>query len=391
MGVAVYDRWPRRMLVGEGSVKQLPDEIRGLGAKKILLITDTGIVSLPFIVEIRQNLCNAGFDVYLFGEIRPHPTEQNVIDAVEIGRQFGADILVSVGGGSSMDAGRGIKAILTYGGNIRDHMPSTRKIVYDRKDMLPHIAIPTTAGTGGEVAGGGAIYGPDLNTGEMMEIAISDANLVPDVAILDPLLTLTLPAYPTAFTGMDVLTHAIESIFSTKDFALSDALAYEVIRLVEENLRKAVKEPSNLAAREAMLVAAMMATVAFTQTRLGLCHSMAMSLSVMADVPHGTGNALLLPRIFRLNAKVRGDRAIRIAEAFGVERGTPEEMIRQASDKITKLLVDTGLPVYLDDTAFTRDMIDKASKMAKECGFTITNPIIPTIEDISRIYKECFR
>jgi 1,3-propanediol dehydrogenase len=380
------------MLVGEGSSKQLPDEAKLLGAKRVLFITDTGIASLPFISDIERDMLRAGLDVYLFGDIRPHPTDRNITEAVAIGHEFAADILVSVGGGSAMDAGRGIKAVLAYGGDIRDHGMPFRKIVYNRSEMLPHIAIPTTAGTGGEVAGGGAIYGPDPETGDMREIGLGDAELVPDVAILDPLMTVSLPPYPTAFTGMDVLTHAIESIFSAKDFALSDGLALEAIKLVEDNLRLSVREPHNLAAREAMLVAAMMATVAFSQTRLGLCHSMAMSLSVLANVPHGVGNALLLPHVFRLNSKARPDRALRIAKAFGVGYDEKDDaMLELAAGRITQLLVDTGLPVWLDETEFTQDMIDKASGMAKECGFTSTNPVIPTVAEIANIYRGCFR
>ena len=392
MTVAIYDRWPKRMLIGEGAGAQLAEEVKLLGASKVLFLTDTGIANLPFILEMEEALRAAGLELCVYDQIRPHPTDKNVEEAVAAAKAFGVEVIVSVGGGSPMDCARGIKAVLAYGGDIRDHMLPGRKIQYNRKDMLPHIAVPTTAGTGGEVAGGGAIYGPDLETGEMMEIGLGDSALVPDIAVIDPLLTISLPPLPTAFTGMDVLTHAVECVFSTKDFALSDGLSYEAISMVEEHLRNAVHEPQNMAAREAMLVAAMMATVAFGQTRLGLCHSMAMSLSVIADIPHGTGNALLLPHIYRYNATARPERALRIAWALGVPQGlSTEETVKQGTDKITQLLIDTGLPVWLDDTKFTKEDIPRAAVMAKHCGFTYTNPIIPTEDEIAELYMECFK
>jgi alcohol dehydrogenase class IV len=189
---------------------------------------------------------------------------------------------------------------------------------------------------------------------------------------------------------MDAMTHAIEAIFSVKDFAFSDALGDETIYVVEQNLRTVVKEPRNVTARENMLTAASMATSALTQTRLGLCHSMAMALSVMANVPHGIGNALLLPHVFRLNAKARPDRAIRMAKALGVADNAGDP-IEQAASRLTQLLVDTGLPVYLDDTAFTKEMVPEASQRAKDCVFTQTNPVNPTVEEIGKLFMGCFR
>jgi alcohol dehydrogenase class IV len=379
------------MLVGSGASKQLADEVKRLGKKKVLMLTDVGLASVDFVAESKNSLEQAGLKVCLFGGIHPHPTDKNVVDAVEAGKKFGMDILVSIGGGSSIDAARGTNLVFSYGGDIRDHAVGAGKCVIDRKDLLPHIAIPTTAGTGGEVAGGGGIYGLDARTGKTVEIGIGDANLVPDVAIIDALLTISLPPYITAYTGMDAMTHAIESIFSTRDFAFSDGLGYEAIKIVENNLRIAVKEPQNIVARENMLIAACMANVALGQTLLGLCHSMTTPLSVMAHVPHGVGNALLLPHIYRLNASARPDRAMRIAKALGITDDDSRDFIGRATVRITQLLVDTGLPVYLDDTAFTKDMIPEASEMAKRCRFTVTNPVILSAEEIGQIYLGCFR
>jgi alcohol dehydrogenase class IV len=378
------------MIVGAGASKQLADEVKNLGGKSVLLLTDTGVASLDFTGEIRKSLEQAGLSVCFFGEIRPHPTDKNVADAVAAGKKAGVDIMVSLGGGSSMDCARGVNLVFTYGGDIREHRVGLGKYVTNRKDLLPHIAIPTTAGTGGEIAGGAAIYGPDPQSGKMVEIPLSDANIIPDVAIIDPELTFGLPPVITASTGMDAMTHAIEAIFSVKDFAFSDALGYETIYVVEQNLRTVVKEPRNAAARENMLIAASMATSALTQTRLGLCHSMAMALSVMANVPHGIGNALLLPHVFRLNAKARPDRAVRMARALGVADNAGDP-IEQAASRLTQLLVDTGLPVYLDDTAFTKEMVPEAAQRAKDCVFTQTNPVDPAVEEIGRLFMGCFR
>lgn len=391
MSVAVYDRWPKRLVVGKDAVKGLADEVKLLEARRVMLLTDSGLASLPFIDEIGGMLRKAGLIVCLFSEIQPHPTDDNAYAAAAKAREFRAEVLVSVGGGSAMDCTRATKALIAYGGNIRDHDVHNRKFTYQRADMLPHIAVPTTAGTGSEVAGGVGLYGTDPLTGETMEISIADAALVPDVALLDPVLTVSLPAYPTAFSGMDVLVHAVESIFSVNHFAISDGLAVQAIKMVQGNLRTAVKEPGNLPAREAMMVAATTATMAFGQTMLGLCHSMAMSLSVMAGIPHGTANAILLPGVYRLNAKAAPERAVMIAGAMGIEGANDEEAIEATATAFTQLLEDIGLPVWLNDTGFTGEMVPKAAQLAKDCFFTQMNPVKPGTEEIGEMYRALFK
>jgi alcohol dehydrogenase len=368
--------------MGIGAHRELGSKIKALGGKKPLIVTDKGITRAGLTEKIADLVRkDAGVEPVIFDETVPNPTDRNVHDGVEIYKKNGCDMIISLGGGSPHDCGKGIGIVVSNGGSIKDYEGIDRST----KPMPPFIAINTTAGTASEMTRFCII----TDTSRKVKMAIVDWRVTPTVAINDPLLMAGMPPSLTAATGMDALTHAVEAYVSTAATPVTDACALKAIELVSQNLRAAVANGSDMTARDNMAYAEYLAGMAFNNASLGHVHAMAHQLGGFYDLPHGVCNAILLPHVERFNMMAKMYRFVDIARTMGeiVEGLSPRAAAEKAIDAIKTLSKDIGIPSGLSELGVKekdlRIMAENAQKDA--CG--LTNPRCPSLEDVINIYK----
>ena len=368
---------------GPGARKELPDAIKRLGAKKVMLVTDKGLIKFGVAKMVTDVLDEAGIPYEIFSEVKPNPTVSNVKAGVEAFKNAGADVLVAVGGGSAIDTAKGI-GIVTANPEFSDIVslegcaPTTHKSV-------PIIALPTTAGTAAETTINYVI----IDEEKQKKMVCVDPNDIPAVAIIDAELMYSLPKSLTAATGMDALTHAIEGYITKGAWELSDMFEIEAIRMISRYLPIAVNEPTNPEGRNGMAVAQYVAGMAFSNVGLGLVHGMAHPLGALFDIPHGVANALLLPSIMEYNMPKCIDKYGKIAEAMGVDTNgmTKEEAAQAACDAVRALAVKVGIPQHLSEINITEADIPALAAQAIEDVCTPGNPRDTCLEDITTLYK----
>lgn len=373
---------PTVSLMGIGSYKEIGKQVKALGGKKPFICTDKGItkagITQKIVDLIKQD---AGVDTVIFDGTVPNPTDANVHDGLKIYKDKNCDLIISLGGGSAHDCGKGIGIVSTNGGHIRDFEGVNKST----KPMPPFIAVNTTAGTASEMTRFCII----TNTSNHVKMAIVDWRVTPNVAINDPLLMAGMPPALTAATGMDALTHAVEAYVSTIATPVTDACALQAIRLIATNLRAAVANGADMLARDNMAYAEYLAGMAFNNASLGYVHAMAHQLGGFYDLPHGICNAILLPHVERFNLIAKVDRFVEMAKAMGenVEGLSPRDAAELALIAIKQLSVDVGIPSGLTELGVkTKDLKTMALNAQKDaCGFT--NPRTPTLDDIIQIYK----
>jgi alcohol dehydrogenase len=373
---------PPVTLMGIGAHKELGIRIKTLGAKKPLIVTDKGITKTGLTKQIADLIKkDTGLEPVIFDETVPNPTDKNVHDGVEVYKKNGCDMIITIGGGSPHDCGKGIGLVVANGGNIKDY----EGVDKSTKPMPPFIAINTTAGTGSELTRFCII----TDTSRKVKMAIVDWRVTPTIAINDPLLMAGMPPALTASTGMDALTHAFEAYVSTIATPVTDACALKAIELISRNLRAAVANGGDMAARDNMAYAEYLAGMAFNNASLGHVHAMAHQLGGFYDLPHGVCNAILLPHVERFNMIAKMDRFGDIARAMGekVDGLSPRDAAEKAIDAIKALSKDIGIPSGLSELGVKekdlRTMAENAQKDA--CG--LTNPRCPSLEDVINIYK----
>ncbi len=373
---------PTVTLFGVGSYKEVGKQVKTLGGTKPLLVTDKGVVDagiLDKVVEVIKK--DAKCEVIVFDDTVPNPTDTNVHDGLEVFKKNNCDMIISLGGGSSHDCAKGIGIVATNGGNIRDY----EGIDKASKSMPPFIAINTTAGTASEMTRFCII----TNTDTKVKMAIVDWRVTPNVAIDDPLLMVGMPPALTAATGMDALTHAVEAYVSTIATPVTDACALQAIELIAKYLRAAVANGSDLEARDKMCYAQYLAGMAFNNASLGYVHAMAHQLGGFYDLPHGVCNAILLPHVERFNLIAKVDKFIDIAKALGenVEGLSPRDAAEKALSAIEQLSKDVGIPSGLKELGVQEKDIEIMAKNAMKDACGLTNPRVPTLEDVMNIYK----
>ncbi|MGC9197022.1 MAG: iron-containing alcohol dehydrogenase [Syntrophobacteraceae bacterium] len=372
---------PTVTLMGIGAHKELPDQVQALGGKKPFICTDKGISGCGISEQIAALVRDAGLEPVIFDETVPNPTDKNVHDGLKVFNDNKCDMIISLGGGSSHDCGKGIGIVATNGGNIRDYEGVNKST----KPMPPFIAINTTAGTASEMTRFCII----TNTSNKVKMAIVDWRVTPNVAINDPLLMAGMPSGLTAATGMDALTHAVEAYVSTIATPVTDACALEAIVLVSKYLRAAVAHGQDMEARDKMAYAEYLAGMAFNNASLGHVHAMAHQLGGFYDLPHGVCNAILLPHVQRFNLIAKMDRFAQIARAMGarVDGLSLRDAAERALEAIGTLSNDVGIPSGLKELGVKekdlRVMAENAQKDA--CGFT--NPRSPSLDDVINIYR----
>lgn len=369
---------------GPGSRKELPAAIERLGKKKVLIVTDKGLLQFGVAKMVTDVLDAAGIPYEIFSDVKPNPTVSNVRAGLEAFATAGADILVAVGGGSSIDTAKAI-GIVSNNPEFSD-IVSLEGVAPTKNKSVPIIALPTTAGTAAETTINYVI----IDEEKQKKMVCVDPNDIPAVAIIDAELMYSLPKGLTAATGMDALTHAIEGYITKGAWQMSDMFEIEAIRMIARYLPMAVTDPRNPEGRDGMALAQYIAGMAFSNVGLGLVHGMAHPMGSLFDIPHGVANALLLPLIMEFNMpeciKKYGD----IAVAMGVDtKGmTPEEAARAACDAVRKLAIEVGIPQHMAELGITEKDIDALAEQAAADVCTPGNPREVTIEQIKELYRK---
>ncbi|MBC7252750.1 MAG: iron-containing alcohol dehydrogenase [Actinobacteria bacterium] len=372
-----------RIIFGINSVKDVGAEVDHLKCSRAFIVTDKGVEAAGLVEKVQKALGNRFVGIY---DECPQDSGYHIANqAAEIAREAGADCLVSVGGGSVIDTAKGMAILLKEGGRLEDY--SGFQLL--TRPQTPHIAIPTTAGTGSEVTYAFVLKDYEKN----QKLLYGDDYIIPNTAILDPVMTQSLPPMLTATTGMDALTHAIEAIHALQAEPISDTMAFGAIRLIMEYLPRCVENGDDLVARGQQQIAATMAGVAFSNAQVGLVHAMAHSIGALCGVPHGMANSILLPYVMKYNMDECPDRYAFVAEAMGVkEKGmSDEEAAEAAINAVWELTKRMGVPQKLREVGVTEDVLPQAADMSLSDGSLVYNPkMIFEAEQVLEVYKEAF-
>ncbi len=376
-------RVPPLTIVGDGATAKLGEHMKKLKVKHSFIVTDKVIVKLGLLEQTLRSLKKMNIAYTIYDEVEPDPTDLMVYNGVNFYKQSQADCIIGFGGGSPIDAAKAIAVLVNN--NLQLNSANIEENINDRP---PLVAVPTTAGTGTEVTDVTVI----TNTTTNVKMVIKHPLMVPDIALIDPNLTLNISPYITAATGIDVLTHAIEAYVARSSCTLARALSHRAIRLVMKYLPTAVGYGANIIARHKMAVACYMAGMAFSNAGLGLCHSMAHQLGATYKIPHGVANALLLPHIMRFNLLVRLDRFVEIAHIIDerFEQLTKKEAALKGIDAIAQMISEIGLPTQLREIgAICEDFNMMAENALKDITIK-TNPRSANIDDIIKIFESAY-
>jgi alcohol dehydrogenase class IV len=368
------------IVFGHGVVAEVGKHVKNYGGKKVLVCTDKGIVKVGLLEKVTDSLDAYGIEYTVFDDIEPNPSVETVYKAVELCKD--CDMVIGFGGGSSIDTAKTSAMMVTNGGKIEQY----EGIVEIKVPPLPIIAIPTTSGTGAEATPFAVV----TDTTKDWKMALGSSYLIPSLAICDPDLTLTLPAGLTASTGMDALTHAIEGYTSLSNEPFSEALAAKAIKLISENLRAAVaKGEANKDARYGMMLGSTMAATSFTNTILGICHSMAHPLGGIFHIGHGYANAIMLPIVMEFNLIGNPEKFKDIAILMGedVSGLSLMDAAAKAVEAVKKLSNDIGIP-KLSKFGVTEADLPKLAEEAMKGGDRWTNPRDTNLEDFIEMYKK---
>lgn len=366
---------------GKGAIKEIANEITARGFKKAFVCSDPDLIKFNVTSKVLAVLDEAAIPYEVYSNIKPNPTIQNVQTGVETFKKSGADCIVAVGGGSSIDTSKAI-GIIVNNPEFAD-VRSLEGVAPTKNKCVPIIAVPTTAGTAAEVTINYVITDAEKDR----KMVCVDVHDIPVVAVVDPDMMSSMPKGLTAATGMDALTHAIEGYITRGAWELSDMFHITAIKMISENLRSAVKnEPKG---REGMALGQYVAGMGFSNVGLGLVHSMAHPLGALYDTPHGVANAIILPVVMEYNAPSTGDKYRDIAVAMGVEEAknmSVEEARKAAVNAVRQLAKDVGIPENLKDIV-KREDLDFLAKSAYADACRPGNPRETSVEEIKKLYE----
>ena len=374
-----------KVIFGAGTIKELPNEIKLLGSKRAFIITDIIVRNLDFFKKIEDILKSSKVKlVGIFDEVPVNSDIEACNKGYKMVREKESDILIAVGGGSVIDTAKGMNLLLSEGGDLMEDHQGAYLLERPLKNL---IAIPTTAGTGSELTFAAVIR----DSNQKLKISFISPYISPNIAILDPEVTISCPPELTASTGMDALSHAVESIHSLQNEPITDALAIHAIKLIGGNLREAVNNGENIEARGNMLIAANMAGLAFTNALVGCVHAMAHALGGYYDVPHGIANSILLPCGIKYNLDYCNRYAL-VAKAFGIniEGLTKKEASRKAIDVVLKLTKDCGMPQKLREVGVKEEGLNKIAEISMYDGSMLNNPREAKVEEIEELLRKAY-
>ena len=381
---------PTVTLVGQNCSQEIPNRLKSIGGKHPLIVTDNGIMACGILKQITDILDAAGVSYAIYHDTVPNPTDNNVAAATKVYQDEKCDSLITIGGGSSHDCGKGVGFVVSNGGTIHDY----EGVDKSSKPFPPYIAVNTTAGTGSEMTRFCII----TDTSRKVKMAIVDWRCTPSVAIDDPVLMMGMPPALTAATGMDALTHAVEAYVSTAATPMTDACAEKAMEYINRYLRRAVANGNDKEAREGMCYAQYLAGMAFNNASLGHVHAMAHQLGGFYNLPHGECNAILLPYVCEYNRISSRRRFGRIAELLGeITKGkTADEASRLAIKAIRTLSSDVEIPANIRACAakygvpVSEDDIPIMTANAQKDACGLTNPRKMTDAAVAAIYKAAF-
>ncbi len=372
---------PTVNLMGRGSAKEVGERCKILGGKKVLVVTDKDLTRLGLVNRIAGYIEEAGLKTVVFDGAQPNPTDKNVEKGEQVYRKEKCDMIVSLGGGSSIDCAKGIGLVIGNGGSIRDY----EGVDKSTKPMPPLVAVNTTSGTASEMTRFCII----TNTDTKVKMAIVDWRVTASVSINDPEIMAMMPPGLTAATGMDALTHAVEAYVSTIATPITDACALKAIELIFKYLRSAVAYGENMEARDAMTYAQFLAGMAFNNASLGYVHAMAHQLGGFYDLPHGVCNAILLPHVQRFNMIANPLRFVDMAVAMGekVDGLSVRDGAEKALKAIRQLSEDISIPAGLGQLNVKEEDFETMAKNAMKDACSFTNPVTAKLEDVINIFR----
>jgi len=373
--------WPvPQVKIGENSIQEIPAALDSLSAEKVMVVTDPGIIKVGIYAKIEKVLKDAGKEVILVDDVKPDPSMQLVDSIADKARTSGAQAVIGLGGGSSIDSAKVAAALVGNDGSIKDYIG----VGLLPKPGLPILAVPTTAGTGSEVTYLSILSDLENETKK----GFGSAFIMPRFAFLDPVLTVGLPPHITAPTGMDALCHCVEAYTSANANPYSDALAVKAIEIIGANIRTAFNNGTDLKARENMLLGSLMAGIAFANAGVTAVHAFAYPLGGMFHVPHGLANSLMLPVIIKFNASAMKDRFGHVAELMTGRKGTTWQ---DCIAEVEKLSEDVKLPRNLKAIDIPEDAIKPMSvSVMDQTRLLVNNPREVTQADAFDIYTEAY-
>ena len=365
---------------GKGAIQEIPGIIQSKGFRKAFVASDPDLVKFGVTAKVTGLLDAQGMAYEVYSDIKPNPTIENVLAGVEAYKASGADYMITIGGGSSMDTGKAIGIIINNPefGDVR----SLEGVAPTKNRTVFTIAVPTTAGTAAEATINYVI----TDVQKKRKFVCVDVNDIPDIAIVDPDMMSTMPKGLTAATGMDALTHAIEGYTTKAAWELADCLNLEAIKLIAKNLRAAVQNETE--GREGMALGQFVTGMAFSNVGLGIAHSMAHTLGAVYDTPHGVACAMMLPLVMEFNQEATGDKFKYIAEAMGVDTtGMSVDAYRAAAiDAVKQLSADVGIPTKLP--AMKEEDLDFLAKSAAADACAPGNPKEASIDDFKALFRK---
>ena len=367
---------------GAGCIKEIPAEVKGRGMSKVFVCSDPELVKFGVTKKVLDVLDDAKIEYELYSEIKPNPTIENVKTGVAAFKKSGAQGIIAIGGGSSMDTAKAV-GIIIANPEFED-VRSLEGVAPTKNPCVPIIAVPTTAGTAAEVTINYVI----TDVEKKRKFVCVDVHDIPVVAVIDPEMMASMPKGLTAATGMDALTHAIEGYITKGAWEMTDMFHLKAIEIISKSLRGAVANTKE--GREGMALGQYVAGMGFSNVGLGIVHSMAHGLGALYDTPHGIANAILLPTIMEYNAEATGDKYREIARAMGVkgvDDMTQDEYRKAAVDAVKQLSIDVGIPQDLKGILKDED-VDFLSQSAMDDACRPGNPKDPTLEDIKALYRK---
>lgn len=374
-----------RLLFKAGLARELAGEISQLGVQRALIVADAGVAQAGLLDRVRDGLGDTVTVAGIFTDVPSDSSVATVDRGVAAARAAEADVLIAVGGGSAIDTAKAMRILLTEGGALYDYQGANLL----NRQLFPMVAVPTTAGTGSEVTPVAVIRDEQSE----QKLFFVSPFIGPDLAVLDPEMTRTLPPRLTAATGMDALSHAIETFVGIGANPITDSLALQAIDMISNHLRAATHSGEDLEARGHMLIAATLAGIAFSTTGIGvntgIIHAVSHTVGATYHVHHGTANSIMLPHGMHFNAAVAPNRLARIARAMGVNAGgrTEDDVIADGIAAVTKLAADCGLPTRLRDVGVPEDALPALAEGTLMDGAILSNPRPVEFDDALEVIR----
>ena len=371
-----------QVIFGPDSLAEAGYAAARLGARRPMVVTDPGLIAVGWVDQLVQRLRDLGLHPTIWADVTPNPKDREIRAGFEQYRESGADVLVGLGGGSVLDAAKGVAILSGNGGDILDYVGVDRVT----RPIPPLLMIPTTSGTGADVSQFCIV----TDTRTSVKMTIMGGALVPEVSLTDPRLLVTMPEELNAATGLDALTHAVEAFVSRAHNPLADLHALNAVQLVFEHLRTTMSRPRDPEARQSMAQASLQAGLAFTNAILGATHAMSHQVGGLLDAPHGVVNGVLLPHVIRYNASAAPDRYRQLARAAGLRapRISGEDAAHWLAGHVRRLADEVGVPRGLRALGVSDEDAPRLARTTLEDACLATNPRTATVADLERLFRE---